>query len=97
MILIVYSNSSHHNNYNRNSNSNNTSNSNNNNHNNNNNTETRSGMMGGSLRYSEKGQNGVSTNGVTANSMFFDGGTFWVSPLTYFYIPKNARADFCSR
>ena len=96
MILIVYSNSSHHNNYNRNSNSNNTSNSNNNNHNNNN-TETRSGMMGGSLRYSEKGQNGVSTNGVTANSVFFDGGTFWVSPLTYFYIPKNARADFCSR
>ena len=24
--------------------------------------------------------------------MFFDTGTFWVFPLTYFYIPKSARA-----
>ena len=39
-----------------------------------------------------KGTNGVSTNGVTANLMFFDRGTFWVLPLTYFYIPKSARA-----
>ena len=27
--------------------------------------------------------NGVSTNGVTPNFMFFDRGTFWVLPLTY--------------
>ena len=39
-----------------------------------------------------KGTNGVSTNGVTANFMFFDRGTFWVLPLTYFYLPKSARA-----
>ena len=53
-----------------------------------------------------KGTSGVSTNGVTANFMFFDRGTFWVLPFTYFYIPKSARAylfpqsvkihDFCS-
>ena len=24
--------------------------------------------------------------------MFFDGGTFWVLPLTYFNLPKSARA-----
>ena len=24
--------------------------------------------------------------------MFFDGGTFWVPPSTYFYIPRSARA-----
>ena len=29
-----------------------------------------------------KGTHGVSTNGVTANFMLFDGGTFWVLPLT---------------
>ena len=28
------------------------------------------------------GSNGVSTSGVTANFMFFDGGTFWVLALT---------------
>ena len=33
---------------------------------------------------SRKGTNGVSTNGVTANYMFFDRGTFWVLPLTFF-------------
>ena len=33
-----------------------------------------------------KGTNGVSTNGVTAIFMFFDGGTFWALPFTYFYI-----------
>ena len=38
-----------------------------------------------------KGTNGVSANGVTANFMFFDGGTFWVPPLTSFYVPKSAR------
>ena len=53
-----------------------------------------------------KGTSGVSTNGVTAKSMFFDRGTFWVLPLTRFYFPKSARAylfprsvelhDFCS-
>ena len=50
--------------------------------------------------------NGVSTNGATVNFMFFDRGTFRVLPLTYFYLPKSARAylfpqsvkihDFCS-
>ena len=41
-----------------------------------------------------KGQvnNGVSTNGATADFMFFDGGTFWVLPLSYFYLPKSAGA-----
>ena len=39
-----------------------------------------------------KGTNGVSTNGVTANLISFDRGTFWVLPLTYFYLPKSARA-----
>ena len=39
-----------------------------------------------------KGTNTVSTNGVTANFMFFKRGTFWVLPLTYFYLPKGARA-----
>ena len=29
---------------------------------------------------------------VNAIFMFFDSGTFWVLPLTYFYIPKDARA-----
>ena len=43
-------------------------------------------------RTPRKGTNGVSTNGVTANFMFFDRGTFWVLPLTYFHIPKSARA-----
>ena len=36
--------------------------------------------------------NWVSTNGVTANFMSFDRGTFWQLPLTYFYLPKSARA-----
>ena len=39
-----------------------------------------------------KGTTGVSNNGVTANFMFFDRGTFGVLPLTYFYIPPSARA-----
>ena len=39
-----------------------------------------------------KGTNGASTNGVTANFIFFDRGPFWVLPLTYFYLPKSARA-----
>ena len=41
-----------------------------------------------------KGANGVSTNGVTANSMLFDRGTFWVFPLTYFYLPKVPGRTF---
>ena len=41
---------------------------------------------------SRKVTSGVSTNGVTANLMFFDRGTFGVLPLTYFYLPKSARA-----
>ena len=44
------------------------------------------------IEVSRRGTNGVSTNGVTANLRFFAGGTFWVLPLTYFYIPKSARA-----
>ena len=41
-----------------------------------------------------KGTNGVSTDGVTANFMSFDRGTFCVLPLTYFYLPKSARRTF---
>ena len=40
------------------------------------------------------GTNGVSTNEVTAYFMFFDRGTFWVLPLTCFYLPKRAQAYF---
>ena len=40
---------------------------------------------GESLVSIRKGTNGVSTNEVTANPMFFDRGTFWVLPSTYFY------------
>ena len=39
-----------------------------------------------------KGTAGVSTNGIAANLMFFDRGTFWVLQLTYLYLPKSARA-----
>ena len=39
-----------------------------------------------------KGTNGVGTNGVTANVVFFDRGTFGVLPLAYFYLPKSAGA-----
>ena len=39
-----------------------------------------------------KGTNGVSANGVTAFFLFFGRGTFWILPLTYFYLPKSARA-----
>ena len=39
------------------------------------------------------GQKMVSTNGVAALVVvFFDRGTFWVLPLTYFHLPKRARA-----
>ena len=41
-----------------------------------------------------EGQNGVSTNGVTANFMFFDRGTFWVLPLTYFYLPQSVKTHY---
>ena len=41
---------------------------------------------------SRKGTNGISTNGVTANFIFFERGTIWVLLLTYFYLPKSARA-----
>ena len=52
------------------------------------------GRPGDRQRLSRKGTNGVSTNGVTANFFFFDRGTFWVLSLTYFYLPKSARAYF---
>ena len=38
-----------------------------------------------------KGADGVGTNGVTANFMLFDRGTFGVLPLTYFCIPRSTR------
>ena len=38
----------------------------------------------------DKWSNGVSTNGVTANLIYFD--TLWVFPLAYLYLPKSARA-----
>ena len=38
-----------------------------------------------------RGATGVSTNGVTANFMFFDRWTFGGLQLTYFYLPKSAR------
>ena len=45
-------------------------------------------------RIRRKGTTGVSTGWVTANFVFFDRGTFWVLPLTYFYLPQSARANF---
>ena len=39
-----------------------------------------------------QGTNGVSADGVTVNFMFFDRGTFWLLPLTYFYVSKSASA-----
>ena len=62
----------------------------NNNSNSNNNTSNHSNRSTSST--SNSNSNKVSTNGVTADFMFFDRGTFWVLPLTYFYIPKSARA-----
>ena len=57
------------------------------------NTPRCASVPAGAPRTDRKGTNGVSTNGVTANCMFlFDRGTFWVLPLTYFYLPKSARA-----
>ena len=50
------------------------------------------GLLQGPGGMCRRGTNGVSTNEVTADFMFFDGGTFWVLPLTYFYLPKSARA-----
>ena len=39
-----------------------------------------------------KGTDGVSITGATAKFSVFDGGTFWVPPSIYLYIPKSARA-----
>ena len=39
-----------------------------------------------------KGTIRVSTNGVAADFISFDRGTFWVLPLIYFNFPKSARA-----
>ena len=41
------------------------------------------------VRSIRKGTNGFSTNGVTANLFLFEGGTFWVLPLTYFCLPQK--------
>ena len=46
-------------------------------------------------RGTRRGTNGVSTPGVTATFISFDSGTFWVLPLTYFYLPKSARPYLC--
>ena len=48
----------------------------------------RHGAVAARLDGPRKGTNRVSTNGVTANFMFFDR----VLPLTYFYYPKSAGA-----
>ena len=55
---------------------------------------TKRGVGGRSERSCRKGTSGVNTSGVTASFMLFDGGTFWVLPLSYFYLPKSARAYF---
>ena len=39
-----------------------------------------------------KGQTGSALMGSLQHFMFFDRGTFWVLLLTYFYLPKSARA-----
>ena len=54
--------------------------------------ETYSYISSDSVYEARKGTNGVSTHGVTANFMLFDRGTFCALPLTYFYLPKSARA-----
>ena len=51
-------------------------------------TSFRSGLAGAT----RKGTNGFSTNVAKTIFMFFDRGTLWVLPLTYFYLPKSARA-----
>ena len=43
-----------------------------------------------------KGQIGSALMG-SLHFLFFDRGTFWVLPLTYFYVPKSARAYLCSQ
>ena len=48
-------------------------------------------------RIGGKGQMGSElNNGVTANLKFFDGETFWLLPLTYFYLPQSARPEPCA-
>ena len=44
------------------------------------------------VRHIRKGTNGGSTNGATADFVFFDRGFFGVLLLTCFYLPKSARA-----
>ena len=39
-----------------------------------------------------KGQMGSALMGSLQDCMFLDRGTFWVLPITYFYLPKSARA-----
>ena len=52
----------------------------------------RAGLERLAVASARRGTNGVGPHGVTANFMFFDRWTFWVLPLTYFYLPKSARA-----
>ena len=49
------------------------------------------------LRSTEEGQTGFSTNGVVAHFVFYDRGTFWVLPLTYFDLHETARAYLFSQ
>ena len=49
-------------------------------------------VTGATCEMTRKGTNGVGTDGVTASLQLFDSGTFWVLQLTYFYLPKSARA-----
>ena len=49
-------------------------------------------ITGGEVSRLRKGTDGVSANGVTANFMVLDRGTFWALPLTCFYVPRSARA-----
>ena len=50
------------------------------------------GKRPGIDEYLGKGQMGSALrNGVTANFTYFDRGTFWVFPFTYFHVPKSAQ------
>ena len=55
-------------------------------------TSSRSTAPWSGSRGTRKETCGVSTNGVIANVVFFDRGTFGVLPSTYMYLSKSARA-----
>ena len=88
MITILRNDNNDNNNNNNNNDNNDKNNDNNNNHNNNNSYTNcviyigQPAPDGHSVvgRGGRKGTNGVSTNGVSANFMFLNRGTFWVLP-----------------